>query len=341
MTQQISSITRGPRQSNFELLRIIAMFMVLILHANGHALGFPTAESIHQRPGFEILRILLECFSIVGVNVFVLISGWFGIKASKKGFLTLWFQVVYFYLGAVLVLWGLGLVPLSLKTIASAFCLTGTGWFVVSYSILYIVSPVLNKFLESSSEKHIRNVLIAFFTFEVIFGLVDAKEFSRGMSGLSFIGLYLLAGYIRKSGLNRVRKNAVTILLLTTLLNTGLFIFITLYSIPAKGLCLAYCSPLVIIPSVAMVLWFSSIKIRPNRVINFIASSAFAVYLFHDFYFIRNIFYCPLIRWSDSVGGLLGIFGAMIAVYLISIILDQPRKLLWRYIMNSFVKLTN
>ena len=30
----IQSITAGPRQSNFEVLRIIAMTMVLMVHAN-------------------------------------------------------------------------------------------------------------------------------------------------------------------------------------------------------------------------------------------------------------------------------------------------------------------
>nr|MDE6534776.1 acyltransferase [Muribaculaceae bacterium] len=332
VNKQISSITQGPRQSNFELLRILAMFLILILHANGHALGLPDAESIHQRPFYEIFRIFCECFAIIGVNVFVLISGWFGIRASKKGFLALWFQVIYFYLGIVLVLYCLGLIPLSLNNISSVLCLNGSGWFVVSYSILYILSPVLNKFLETAPEKTIRNVLLAFFAFEIIYGMAIMKEFSQGSSGLSFMGLYLLAGYLRKYGVRRLTKWAGIVLVVTTIINAGIFTTLTLFSIPAKRLCIAYCSPLVIIPSVAMILWFSRITIKPNRFINFIAASAFAVYLFHDFYLMRELFYCPLIRYSDSVGGLFGVIVAMVLVYTVSVILDQPRKLIWNYL---------
>ncbi len=33
-TSEINSITIGPRQSNFELLRILAMFLVIVIHVD-------------------------------------------------------------------------------------------------------------------------------------------------------------------------------------------------------------------------------------------------------------------------------------------------------------------
>lgn len=46
----ISSITKGPRESNFELLRIIAMLLVLIVHTDYWALSSPNKEAIIDTP---------------------------------------------------------------------------------------------------------------------------------------------------------------------------------------------------------------------------------------------------------------------------------------------------
>lgn len=63
------------RDSNFELLRVISMLMVLGLHANFIALGEPTAEYVDANPIGAFLRYINEALCIVSVNVFVLISG--------------------------------------------------------------------------------------------------------------------------------------------------------------------------------------------------------------------------------------------------------------------------
>ena len=93
----ISSITKGPRQTNIELLRILAMFMVLVVHADFVALGEPSWTSIVGNPVVEGGRSLIEIAAKVCVNVFILISGWFGIKPSIRGFLGFTFQCLYFY----------------------------------------------------------------------------------------------------------------------------------------------------------------------------------------------------------------------------------------------------
>ena len=48
------------RQSGIELLRLIAMLMVLLLHANFLSFGAPTAEQIHTDTANSIGRIFLE-----------------------------------------------------------------------------------------------------------------------------------------------------------------------------------------------------------------------------------------------------------------------------------------
>ena len=63
------------RQANFELLRIIAMFMVVILHWNTNSgllldVGSPVT-------GAGVWSLVTESVCIVAVNVYVLISGYF------------------------------------------------------------------------------------------------------------------------------------------------------------------------------------------------------------------------------------------------------------------------
>lgn len=83
------------RQSNFELLRIVAMFMVMMLHVNFLALGKPSVEDAGSAPLATFTRILFEVMSVGSVDLFVLISGWFGIKANRKSLFTFIFQVVF------------------------------------------------------------------------------------------------------------------------------------------------------------------------------------------------------------------------------------------------------
>lgn len=81
----ISSITKGPRQSNFELLRLFAMFLVLVVHSDFWILGRPTATCLIEMPVQSFTKVMVESIAIVCVNCFILISGWFGIKATWRG----------------------------------------------------------------------------------------------------------------------------------------------------------------------------------------------------------------------------------------------------------------
>ena len=80
------------RKSNIELLRIVAMLMVLFLHSNFLSLGY--VDKVISVETFW--RVMAEQLCIICVNVFVLISGWFGIKSNLKGSFSLLFQVFFY-----------------------------------------------------------------------------------------------------------------------------------------------------------------------------------------------------------------------------------------------------
>ena len=198
MNQSITTTVAGRRKTNIELLRLLSMFLILVVHADFWSLGAPTCQEFRESLLPSVTRILIEAISIVSVNVFIFISGWFTIKPTLKGFGNFIFQCGFFLIGIYVVMLVTGQATLSLKGIAGCFCLTSSNWFIKAYIGLYILSPVLNLFVETSSKKQFGIILVSFFIFQTIYGLSGAAAFiEHGYSTFSFIGIYLLAQYVR------------------------------------------------------------------------------------------------------------------------------------------------
>lgn len=146
------------RKSNFELLRIISMFFIIIWHIiiHGHMIENCQNETI------KTLLIILEYIIVVHVNSFVLVTGYFQSqnKFKPKKLLTLIFQVIFYSITIYLCTIKLGLVTeYNYLTIFDKFNLNALGdyWFIKTYIILYIFSDYINKFIESLDKKQLYN----------------------------------------------------------------------------------------------------------------------------------------------------------------------------------------
>ena len=196
------------RQSNVELLRLLAMFMVLLLHAvqsfQWPRGGFLMSQPLVVHLGFSFV----EMISIVAVNVFVLISGWFGIRPTTRGLGKFLYQCVFCCLVVDAVLWAVGAGTPSFSMLFEAFTLQQTGWFVPSYLLLFLLSPVLIAYVETTDEPTQRRVLISLFVAQSVgaFVLKIFADFNYGYSLLSFACLYLLAQYVRRFQLQRLAR---------------------------------------------------------------------------------------------------------------------------------------
>ena len=335
---RITSITKGPRQSNFELLRLFAMFLVLVVHSDFWTLGRPTIADFSNQPITSLIKVMIESASVVCVNCFILISGWFGIRATLKGFCGFIFQCLYFIIGLYIIAIAIGRSSISVNGISECLLLTPNSWFIHSYVILYIISPVLNLFLEKADQKVITGVLIAFFIYQSSIGWLNASSsFMGGYSALSFCGLYTLAGYTRKY-LNISKLNGGGLYMASIVINTAIYYGITYFGIPVDAI--AYLNPFIILGAIGLLLHFSKIKINSNRFINWAAASAFAVYLFHTETQIGvQIFKSSILTIFNNFNGILFIaliFLTLIAYFIIAILLDQPRKFAWRLISDFF-----
>lgn len=332
------------RQSNIELLRLVAIFMVLIVHADFSALGEPTKEVAQSEPLSSFARFLFEALSIVCVDVFVLISGYFGIHPSKRGILNLIFQCGFYSCGIYIVMLLLGHATLGMKNIADCLLLSGTYWFVKAYILLYLLSPMLNAFIEFSSLKQVRNVLLTFFVFQTIFGFISdgLASFENGYSTISFMGLYLLGRYVK---INYEKFNftppykyiiaycgicvSVAALAMLSTYFTG-FQFQRLYT---------YTNPLVIIASLSLLLYFSKLHFT-SKIVNWLASSAFAIYLFHT---NENLFLPYFVsEVKDIYNDYQGLYCLILLIFyllcisIVSILIDKIRMFIWNFILKRY-----
>jgi Acyltransferase family. len=141
------------RDSNMELLRIISMIFIVILHFNGFGFKYLThLPSFFSQIQFVFLSAFESVF-IIGVNLFVLISGYYGIKLSIKSiyniFFTCLFYSVLIYMVKYVLLGDYG----TLKDLIKAFLpISKQWWFITIYFCLMLISPLLNAILRKISD---------------------------------------------------------------------------------------------------------------------------------------------------------------------------------------------
>ena len=287
-------------------------------------------------------KVFFEVTSIVAVNVFILIAGWFGIRPSIRGFCKFIFQCLFFSIGAYMIMILCGRVDFSYRGLANCFALipNNTYWFIPSYLCLYFFSPVLNTFIRHADKSTFTMVLVAFYIFQTIYSFLGhgALFLMRGYSGLSFIGLYLLAAYI-KVNIDKIKLSsfellagylAVTICLVLAWMGSR---YLNFNFINTR--LLYYSNPLVILSSLFLFLLFSKVYLS-SCIINKVAASSFAVYLLHCNPNVYE-FYLTSIGNSHVYSGLLQaiyICGLICVWFLVAVILDVFRIVLWDFLQN-------
>lgn len=330
------------RQSNFELLRLIAMMMVLLLHCNYACLGGADINEIRQHPLTAYVRVFLEHACLSGVNIFILISGWFGIKFRPRGIISLLFNVLFLgWLLAVL------LIPVGISIpLLDMMKLTYFGsyyWFVPSYILLFICAPLLNSFAENARKKELAIFLVAFFIFEFALGWFwDYENYGYGYSCISFIGLYMTARYLhmyeKDLSLMKLRKGICFLLytILTIIPATAAFI-LTKNGIVFNQL--SYSSPFVIGAAISLLLLFRQIDLRTNEFVNSCAASAFSMYLIqlHPMLWPLWLKNMTLIQEKYGIGFyLLASIVICLVFSVICILIDKIRIFTWQQILRLY-----
>lgn len=343
------------RQTNIELLRICAMLLVLIVHTAYFLMGLPTGEMIKCAPMEWTYITFIQSVSIISVNVFVLISGWFGIRPKVKSLANFLFQVFFFLTLSFVVVGCMGKVDVSMSNIVKCLTFIDSFWFVNAYLLLYILSPALNALVEHANQRTFKSVLIAFYMLQFAYGWSGLLSiYNDGYSTLSFIGLYLLARYFKVYQPKFVKYKQSTYIfmyLLVVVLLTGFGVVVAYLPflcdhVPA--ICwrlFTYNSPLVILEACAFFFIFEKMRTPPHfqQVIICMSSSCFAVYLLHANPFALSVWYKPIVlklyQLTDWVFvNEICILAFVVGVFTLAIVIDRLRMVLWNAVWRIVEK---
>lgn len=303
----------------------------------------PTATDISNDALGSFGRMFFEDLAICCVNVFVLISGWFGIKASVKGFCNFIFQALFICTTAYLVAVVCGVATLNVRGILNCVLLREY-WFVLAYIALYILSPILNVYIQNVTTKQLGYTVLLFYIFQTVYGWTEYAGFvTQGFSVFSFFGLYLLAQWLKQMQ-SKLYKFGLVLYLVSALLNVAAFYIAVVYMPDSRAwiMAVSYVNPFCILSAVGLLCYFATISGNwKNKAVNYIAGSAFAVYLLHANFALMPIFLekaREIYQNNDGIQYFALIFLFLVAVFAISVLWDQPRRWLWIMIAKKINK---
>lgn len=340
------------RESGIELLRILAMFLVLIYHSNMWSLEyiFINDNNIYNNANSYIPTILsinvIEGVSKVCVNLFVLISGYFGIKLSIKRILSFLFQCffivllgwIYFFVSSDHLRISIGIV---LQILTSWF---SSSWFIQSYLLLMLFSPILNTFVEHTSCKMLKMITCILLLLCLMNALIGVfPNYSNGYSFDFLVSLYIIGAYIKKEKKFFIH---ISVKKLLTIYVFVLFLYVvvsTCYNLLFKiQYSTGFNDPFIIVLAIVIFCCFIRINFI-NKVVNFIARCTFAVYLLHTSIIIKPIFQTTIQKYYCEYNGVLfviNVFIYLVFVFTISIMLDILRQYIWALLSKRKIELT-
>jgi len=329
------------RQANIEALRVVAMFLIVVMHyifcglkeSPGHAYYDMTSlKGLVDYITMEPLYIL----SGTAVNCYVMVTGYFLIDRLTfrwKGILRTWLMTVFYSLVFLCAAFLLKLdVPKS-AVLGSFFPVYHNSyWFVTSYIGLLLVAPLLSRAALSLSKKAYLWVLAVLFV--LVFEFLYGKVFAGHRTLVFFSYLFLLGGYFRLHGIPQwfVRYRFwifAGLLLALFILASGVNI------LRGNGFALissAYDGPLLFLSlSIFVIALTTRGDGRLVSALSHLAPYTFGVYLIHANYFVNERIYA-LIPSSVPYPIILHCLLFSILLFTVCIMVDFLRERLFKLV---------
>lgn len=305
------------RLSNMELLRIVSMMMVLMVHLDGASLGLPAPEGLATLlNGPDCWRLGVESLTIVGVNCFTMISGYFSIRLRARS-MARFLGVALFYPVVITVVYGC-IRPdrFSWMNLGEACMILSHNdlWYVPAYFCLCLLAPFLNAGCDRLDTRRLAAVWWVFLLYNIWCGWYWGGKFNpTGYTVVQLVLVYLagrLFARFAPPGADPRRRLLPRWIALYLVAAAGVMAT-ALYLPSAKAF--AYNSPLVMIESIALFGVFTSLRFT-SRAVNMLASGAFAVYLVHKNPIVWVNLFKPVVIFLWSVLSLTGFTIAAITI---------------------------
>lgn len=345
------------RESNFELLRIFSMLLIISFHYV-YKSGYIVTELTLSNTIIKFFYF----FGELGVNLFILITGYFQVKGnfSLKKLIKIILEVNFYYILSMFInnlLFGLPFTFLESKR--SLFLMFfsvifNRYWFITAYVLLYILSPFINMFMKKLAKKDLKKfiltILILWCIIPTFFGFLSNTSESLLFYN-RFIWLlivYIIGAYIRlyslelfKSKRNIYISNIITTLIM--LLSIVVIWKFKMFFAKVGTTELAYfwhpnTIPMLLL-SVGIFEMFANFKIKNNKFINLMASTTLGIYVLHDG-ILQNYLWNVLFKTNASLNTnyfLVHIILATFIIFIAGSIIDLLRQLLEKITVNKLL----
>lgn len=339
-------MTKTKRLANLELLRCVAMMMVVVLHylGKGGLLDDLTGERLGS---VGTAAWLLESFCIVAVNVYMFISGYFLCTSSFKlsRLLQLWLQV-WFYSVAFGVIGALtGVVTET--TVDTHYFLTllfpvtmGHYWFMTAYVFLYLLTPLVGLAVRKMTREQMQVTILSLLAvFCVIKSVIPMRleMDGQGYDCLWYLCVFVSAAYVRRFGVSFLEKKGrgLLLFLVCCLLIFGgtmglrqIYLHTGRFGLMLK-MCMEYNHILPFLAAIGLFGAFGRLSLdgKTADIINKIAPYTLGVYLLHENIGLRYSWqkWLGAERICSAGGLLLGTGAAVLCVFVCGILADMLR----------------
>jgi len=349
------------RDSGIEVLRIMAIMMVIAIHAFNNGNYFEEAVNVG---GFvKQVSTGIRIFLRPAVNIFVIITGYFmvkmkfDIKKAYKRVLRIYLIILFYSIVLYLLTFLLGPKYYTIDGVKDSELImvlkmimpvTAQSWYFLShYIMLCLLAPFVNIILQNI-KKEDYHVLLAVTTFlmSIWFLLSDLRLFDEvvrvkffagiqeGKSVFSFLHIYIIGGYIRLHTPRREKANPKYLLYaLGCVIVNGFLTTILEDVLELQDMVLRYTNPIVILMAAWLLMYFKDLHFY-SKIVNALGSTTIGIYAIHEFKYVRealwNMFDFKKVDCSNMFLNLVYLISIVIMVFGVCAALDLLRQKLFK-----------
>lgn len=333
------------RNPHIELLRIVAILLISLMHGIKCAYG---SQVLINAATF----VVINSVGNMGVTIFVLISGYFGISFRLAKLFRLWcillfYSLVIFFTNIYIsdsLLIDVIFTKTFLKGLFTAFTpiTSNTWWFFSSYVILFMLSPLLNMAsgkMTKQQFQYLIAVLLLFYSFSPTFLLHSLSNTPNGKSTENMIMVYLIGRYLFIHGVPKfIYQHTASIFGACTMLifSINYFVFDPLFMAKDHNF-------FVIIGATCAFLYFLKLNTRLQQyegLICEVATYVFPIYLIN--WSLINYFEPSYVCYCDDKSFLPRYLLAQIIVIVCSLAIEFIRRIIFdKVITKAEIYITN
>lgn len=346
------------RDSGIELLKIFAIFVIVISHVvqtlssenldisyQGYVLDITKATTNFQ----YIVLLIFRYFGVWGNSLFFICSAWFLLKATaykkKKWFFMLveiWTVSIIILIVTYAILHGGISAKIIIKSIFPT--LFRNNWYMTCYLLFYPISPILNRVIDGMSKRQLLRSASALALLYIFLDFIEGDWFFSSTLIL-WVTIYFVMAYMQKYLMffaDSIKNNVVF-----ALANAVCFVGLILLT-EVGGLHIAFlsekmmhwannCNPFIIFMSIAMFNIARNVHFK-NRFINYISSLSLLVYVIHENLIIRTYFRPAMWNYVYTNYGYNNLIGWVFILVVITFLFGIIAAALYSVTIQKFVK---